>query len=534
MPLPAGGGAWPPANLAPVFDRLATWSAWWVGDPDDLAAVYGAGTGYAYDSTSRDRIANRPSQYRGGVVGRLARWFWGEPVTFNQRSAKLHVPIAADIARTSAELLFAEPPKITVEAQEDGDTTTQDRLNTLVDDGMHAALLEAMEACAALGGVYLRVCWDAAVRGCPWLSAVHADAAVPEWRWGQLAAVTFWEELSNDGKEVVRHLERHETGVILHAVYKGTPTDLGKPADLTAFPETRDLDAVVETGIPRLTAEYVPNMKPNRLWRSLPAAVPMGRSDFAGIEPMMDALDETMSSWQRDIRLGKSRLIVPETALESLGKGQGSRFDPTREVYEGLHMLGKPGDPNVITEVQFAIRHEEHRASVQHELEGILRGAGYSAQTFGLTGEVAITATEVAAKERASITTRGRKIGYTRPAVAEALETLLAIDRAVFRSGVTPVKPDLDFGDYVAESMNDRAQTAQLLAAAEAASTETRVQLVHPDWDGDQVKEEVARIRADQPLGGLHDVPGLDGGMGPTGPGTPDDMPQVDDAAASY
>jgi hypothetical protein len=270
MPLPTGG-AWPPAPLAPVFDRLAAYAAWWTGDPDDLAAAYGSGAGLVFDSVGRERVTNRPSQYRGGVVGRLARWFWGEPVNLNQRSAKLHVPIAADIARTSAELLFAEPPQITVEEQ-GGDEKTQDRLNILVDDGLHSTLLEAAEVCAALGGVYLRICWDADVADRPWLSAVHADAAVPEWRWGVLAAVTFWEELSNDSREVVRHLERHERGVILHGVYKGTPEDLGKPMDLQAFPETAVFEPVVETGLDKLTAEYVPNMKPNRLWRSLPSA----------------------------------------------------------------------------------------------------------------------------------------------------------------------------------------------------------------------------------------------------------------------
>jgi len=353
---------------------------------------------------------------------------------------------------------------------------------------------------------------------------VHADAAVPEWRWGALAAVTFWEELSRDDREVIRHLERHEPGVIRHGVYKGTPTDLGKPIDLAAFPETEKLLPVIATGLPKLTAEYIPNMKPNRLWRSLPAAAPMGRSDFAGTEGFMDALDETWSSWMRDIRLGKSRLIVPETALESLGPGQGSRWDPTREVYEGLNLLAQPGQ-NQITEVQFAIRHAEHRASVDAELEAILRGAGYSAQTFGLAGEVAITATEVAAKERASVTTRGRKIGYTRPPVASALETLLMVDQAVFHSDVTPVKPDLDFGDYVGESVADLAQTAQLMLAAEAASVETRVQYVHPEWDDDQVKAEVARIMAEQPA---MNVPGPDGGMGLTGPGTPPDQMPVD------
>jgi A118 family predicted phage portal protein len=501
MPLPAGGGAWPPENLAPVFERLASYAAWWTGDPADLAKAYGGLGGYAYDSTSRDRIANHPSQYRGGVVGTVSRWWWGEPLNTNQRASKLHIPVAADIARTSAELLFAEPPKISVESQEDGTNATQDRLNELVDDGVHATFLEALEVAAGLGGVYLKVCWDTDVTDRPWLSAVHADAAVPEWRWGQLAAVTFWEELSRDDKIVIRHLERHEVaggkGFILHAVYKGTPTDLGKSVDLGAFPETENFEPIVETGIPKLTAEYIPNMKPNRLWRSMPCAAPMGRSDYAGIEPEMDALDEAWSSWMRDLRLGKARLIASNQMMQSAGRGQGAQVDLERELWTGMDIIGKPGEAP-LTEIQFEIRVEEHARTTEALYEQIVRGAGYSAQTFGLAGEVAITATEADAKERSSVTTRGRKIGYTRPAVASVLETLLMVDAVVFGSGVTPVKPDLDFGPYVGESIETLAQTAQLLSAAKAASTKTLVEMVHPDWDDKQVDKEVLLIKDEQ------------------------------------
>jgi hypothetical protein len=539
VPLPTGAdaGTWPPKELSPAFDRFAAWAAWWSGDPNELTAVYGIG-GYPYDSTSRDRIRNHPSQYRGGIVGRFARFFWGEPINFNQRAGKLHIPVAADIARTSAELLFAEPPKITVGGQKDdtdtsGDVATQDRLNELVDDGVHATFIESAEVCAALGGVYLRICWDRDVNpDRPWLSTVHADAAIPEWRWGCLSAVTFWEELANDGREVVRHLERHEVGVILHGVYKGTPTDLGKPVDLTAYPSTADLEPVIVTGIPKLTAEYIPNMKPNRLWRSLPAAAPMGRSDYAGVEPTMDALDEAWSSWMRDLRLGKARIIASHQAIESYGRGQGGRVDLDRELWTGVDMITKEGQAP-LTEIQFKIRVEEHSQTVQALTEQVVRGAGYSAQTFGLGGDVAVTATEVEARERSSVTTRGRKISYTRPALASVLETLLMIDRVVFHSQVTPVKPDIEFGDYVGESLNDLAQTAQLLRTAEAASTETLVQMVHPEWDDDRVKEEVRAIEADKsppvPIGTPHGaVPPnarVPAGPGDVPPGAPGGTP---------
>ena len=42
--------------------------------------------------------------------------------------------------------------------------------------------------------------------------------------------------------------------------------------------------------------------------------------------------------------------------------------------------------------------------------------------------------------------------------------------------------------------MSERAQTANLLAAASAASTDTLVRMIHPEWEDEQVDEEVAKI----------------------------------------
>lgn len=493
MPLPEANVEWPPQPLGCVYDRLAAWSAWYSGDPDELSNLYGNPTAIPRDRTAANRAVNHPSQYRGGIVGRFARWFWGEPTPLGERRTKLHVPIAGDIAATSADLLFSEPPTLTVD-----DATTQARLDELTGDGLHATLLEAAEVCAALGGVFLRVCWDKETAARPWLSPVHADAAAAEWRWGRLSAVTFWRCIHDDGATVVRHLERHEPGVILHGVYKGTQDSLGRPEPLDAYPATAGLADTIPTGVDALTAGYVPNMRPNRMWRNVPAAAHLGRSDLAGVESFMDALDETYSSWMRDIRIGKARLIVPGVYLESNGRGQGARFDNEREVYEELNMLpGQTGQP-AITPAQFAIRVAEHQATATDLAAQILRTAGYSTQTLGLVGEAAATATEVVARERRSYVTRDRKIMYWRPAIAELLETLLAVDVAVFGSGVKPQRPDLHFGDGVSEDPESVARTLQLLTAAEAASTETKVRMLHPDWDDQRVSKEVEAIRRDQ------------------------------------
>jgi len=56
------------------------------------------------------------------------------------------------------------------------------------------------------------------------------------------------------------------------------------------------------------------------------------------------------------------------------------------------------------------------------------------------------------------------------------------------------------FPPKVQEDTLELAQTAQALKSAESASIETRVRLVHPEWDGDRVNDEVDRIRDETSL----------------------------------
>jgi A118 family predicted phage portal protein len=495
VPLPTEDTTWPPAALGRVAERMSVWSAWYSGDPDELSNVY--------EGIGRRNVRHpnlRPSQMRGGLVGTLARWFWGQPIPVGEKRSKLHLPVASDIAATSADLLFSEPPTFTV-----ADSATQDVLNELVDDGVHAGLLEGAEVGAALGGVYLKVCWDRDLSDRPWLAGMHADAAVPEWSWNRLAAVTFWRTLHEDANTVVRHLERHEPGRILHGVYEGTAENLGRRVPLTEYAETTGIAAALDaeagdaipTGVDRLTAVYVPNMRPNRLWRNQPAAAHLGRSDYAGVEPFMDALDEVYTSWMRDVRLAKARLLVPDTYLTSRGPGRGALFDPDRELYEALNVLPGEGDMQIKPQ-QFEIRVQEHRDSAEHWLSKILQGAGYSASTFGEQTEGALTATEVRARERKTYRTRAKKIVYWRPPLAEIVETLLGVYAAQFGATVTPERPDVAFVESANEDPKILAETANLLHQAEAASTETLVRLIHRDWDDDQVQDEVDRIRDEQ------------------------------------
>lgn len=499
MALPASGSVWPPKPFDTALALIGEHDAWYIGDTQDLARVYATGQGAT-------RV--RPSQRAGGVVGAVARFFWGRPIPAGQTRTRLHVPLPADIATTSADLLFSEPPRILLpKGDGDVDHPAQERLEEIINTPLvHAGLLEAAEVAAAHGGTYLRVMWDADVADHPLLGSVAADGAIPTWRHGMLAAVTFWTVIAQDGQTVWRHLERHEPGRILHGLYQGTSTDLGMPRPLDEQEATEwaaplvDEEGAIDTGSERLTAAYVPNIRPQRRWRRTPDLSPLGRSDFDGIEPIFDAVDEAYSSWMRDIRLARARVIVDQSMLTNDGPGRGASFDDEQELFTTLAGTGSMQDGATITAQQFSIRWEEHQRTIQDLTRVALRSAGYSPASFGDDSvSVQETATQVKSKERLSERTRDKKIRYWKAALGPLAAAMLDVDAHVFGANQSDPKivPEVRFPEKANAEPEDVAQTIALLDQAAAISTDLKVRMFHPDWDAAKVDEEVERIRAE-------------------------------------
>lgn len=490
MPLPDGGAnvQWPPVGWDEVFAKMEEWAAWYSGDPVRISEVHAA---RAYMPTREGAMWSR--QLRG------------------ERRVMLHVPLPGDIAGVSSDLLFSEPPGILVDAAhaDEADPVakrTQERLDEIVDESQLVAVLqEAADVASALGGVYLKATWDRALAPWPFLTIAQADNAVPEFRWGRLWGVTFWRVLPSDDNRVWRHLERHEldsagNGVILNGLYVGTDGYLGRRVPLDRHPETAGIQEVMTPGVPGLLCEYIPNRRPNRLWRGSS----LGVSDYAGVEGLFDALDEVYTSWLRDIRLGQRRIVVPSQWLDWREDDQQQPrpfFDVDREVFTRLDVDPAVTDKAGITPIDFAIRADEHARTARELMERIITATGYSPSSFGLLGEGGtLTATEVRAKERRSFVTTGKKQQYWRGPLARMAQVLLALDVAVFRTpGIDPnLSLTVEFADSVRPDLNELASSVDLLNRAQAASLKTRVWLLHPEWTEEMVDEEVRRIMEEQ------------------------------------
>ncbi|MFB6809420.1 capsid protein [Streptomyces sp. NPDC056387] len=487
MPLPDKGAPWPPIDPA-VRSDMEDWSAWYSASPDRLS--------YRYLNRHRDRgrygqPQNRPSQYRGGLVGAVSRLFWGEPTPLGEPRRKLHMPLARDLARTSSDLLFSEPPKFIAE-----NTATRDRLEDFMESGFRRTLIAQGEVTAALGGAYLRAVWDREISDRPWSSLVRADGAAPVFVHGKLRAVTFWTVLGVDGQKVVRHLERHEPGQILHGVYEGTEDNLGKPVDLGAFEETRRLLPVQALPIGnRLATSYIPNTMTAPDWHDIPSAAGLGTSDFQGSETLLSAIDETYTSWMRDVRLARSRILVPSGYLQSMGPGRGVAWED-REVFAEMNI--PPTSDHQITLNQFEIRHLSHRETIADLISRVVHTAGYSSGTLGDdNGGPAVTATEIKARNARSMSTRARKAELEAVGIADQAEVILLLEASDLfpdLNGIPVERPTVLFADSVQDDIKVLAEAAALFRQAEAMSTETLVALVNQDRDADWQAEETRRI----------------------------------------
>lgn len=511
MPLPDSGEMWPPANLGNVLAGIERFDAWWTGDVDALSWLYA--TNRLQTSTS--------------IWGQVRRFFWGTPTaqTTTQRPNKMHVPVAADIARMASQVVFAVMPDahfgdMDGDADDAGltDTTGRaatERLTELLDDRAHAATLEAGEMRAAHGGSYLKIAWDEDVADAPYMLAVAADAAVPTFRAGRLVSVIFWSDLApldGDGGSY-KLLELHEKGRIQYGLYRGSSArELGMPVPLTDHPDAAyladivDADASVPTGSDLLTAVYLPWTKPNGRLRKDPAARDWGKSAFDGVEDLFDQIDEVYTSWMRDIRLGKARIVVPKGLLDVGAAGQGAIFDADREVFTELgEQVGSLNTSNskgnvesFIKEFQPNIRYKEHMETLVHLLARTYQACGFSPQSFGDAGEVAVTATEITARAGLTQLTRQSSVMYCRPELSHIFAALLDVDKFVFNGpGRGDALPDVEWSDTDKVDPKVVADTILALVNAEAISLFERVSAQHDDWDDDQINAEVDRIRED-------------------------------------
>ena len=435
--------------------------------------------------------------------------------------SKIHLELAGDIAATSADLLFAEEPIFEIEHEQD-DTLRpeaesallprQARLDQLIaDNGLHGKLNEGAESCAMLGDVFIKLNWWPDELAFPVLSIVQGDSAWAEYVLGQLQCIHFFSVARYDPQsgKYVRAYERYEKGRITMAMFMGSEGDLGSDMGDEAL-ANYGFEREITCPVDEMCAVHIPNMRPNRKFRDSQN----GRSNLDGLRDQLDALDEAYTSWMRDVRLAKARLIVPAEYLRrkpaDLFNGEKQftyEFDEDVETLVALDIDPQNGGGNPITPSQFAIRADEFQKTCADLIRNIVSEAGYSPQSFGLDiNGNAQSGTALRIREKKSFNTRNKKQTYWRAPIEAILTTMVHLDAALYpgEGSLAEDAVTMTFSDTMSSDISTMATAIRDLNSAAALSTDLKVQMLHPDWTQKQILDEVQRIKEEN---GLNDSP---------------------------
>lgn len=447
-----------------------------------------------------------------------AAWYSGDPEMLagntegfwrTDEPHKAHVGIAADIAALMAGMLFCGSPVLEYGdgATNAADEATNARLAEIAErNGLYARLLEAAELASVYGGVGAKWNWDVKRAGYPILRFVPGDAVLPQYVNGLLDSVAFWsvQRATDDGKTLWRLEEVYTSdGRIKSRLYEGSPELLGHEVPLSSIPETESVKPDVQSGTGMLLAAYIPNRLPNRLH---PYA-PYGRSDFDGLHTLFSALDEAYSSMSRDVRLGKTQIIVPAEylrqdvrdlmfAAQVDDKNIKWTFSKSEEAYVALNFSPDSESGQNIVTFQPAIRAEDHIKVVDDLVRRILMLSGLAPQSAGIdVNGSAESGTALNVRERRSMQTAEAKKTYWWHGLIDIFRAGLALDKALFNNALSiDGELSVSFADNTSPDMATVAETLAKLAQAGAASTERKVRILNPDMSDDEVSEEVARI----------------------------------------
>lgn len=457
---------WPPSGWQDIFDNYKEHAAWYSGDPNQLISIYDKKTGK----------------------------HWGKDIAEDKKTM-IHVPVPADISVTNSDILFSKRPVVSAENKE-----TQKVMDTMLEKiHFFERLPEGAETCSALGGVFCKINWDMRLIDYPFITFVHADCAIPFFKWGFLQEIQFFTIVERDGKDILRHVETYGKGFIKNQLFLGSYENLGIEKPLSFNENTKNLKPIIDTNINDILARYIPNMKPNRKFRG----ADIGQSDYSGAEGLFDSLDEVYTNWLKDLRACAVKAFIPEDFLIKDENG-GYIYNEGQDVF-----IKYDKDPNAddgIELTQFTANVEQYKITSLELLERIIINAGYSPQTFGLHIEGrAESGTALNIRERKTVNTTEKKTAFWKNNLEEVLFLLLLISKKHFKKNIE-VKPiNIDITPHIGQDINQLSDTIEKLSRAEAMSTYTKVKTINPNWTEAQTMEEVDRIQKE--LGTLAEPP---------------------------
>lgn len=391
------------------------------------------------------------------------------------------VPLAAEIARLSSQLLFSAEPKLVNERHEK-------LIERVVDaNDIGEFFLDSGERVAVHGYGGLRVIRDEGVADEPLVTHVPANRCIFRTRHGRFVTggyVVVERRPDPFADLVYRLVEDHKPGRIERALYKGNRTSLGSTVAHASWLE--EFSGLPESTDTRMEAPTLYR------WNNVPG----GWSDLARLDSLFDRLNEAESTGVDKLR--KSAPVV--FADRKLADRQGV-VDLQGVILTGGSTLPGSLDQGLAKTVETAIRNmdaEGHKAYVSHLRDSILMYAGYSLASYGLdTGSSgADSGRALRLRQARTLLTKAGKERSARTAITKAF----AAACCWAESGRDPrdYRPELQLGDGLPRDPVEDSQVIGVKRGAEVVSLEQAIRELHPEWPQKQIDAEAERLEEER------------------------------------
>lgn len=208
-----------------------------------------------------------------------------------------------------------------------------------------------------------------------------------------------------------------------------------------------------------LTRPLFVYFKPN-IANNVDLQSPLGISLYANAIDTIKALDTAFDSYHREFRLGKKRIIVPDTAIRTIidrESGEAHRyFDADDETYEAFNF--EDMDRQQIVDNSIELRVEEHVKAIQSLLDLYAMQIGFSPGVFSFDGQGVKTATEVVSENSKTFQTKNSHETVIEEGIINLITSICEVAKLEKLFAVPDdYEVTVDFDDSIAEDRDANA-----------------------------------------------------------------------------
>ena len=324
----------------------------------------------------------------------------------------LRLNMAKVLCDNLAALAFSEQCEITLDRPE-----YQKYINSALNaNGFWKQLPELLSKAYAMGGGVLK-CYLSG--GKPRIDYITADRFVPVSWDGSGVQSGILSGTYTRGEDYFHLLEFMQPGRSEFKLFKAaSDSELGRECPLAEmFPDLQN--PVVYEGGKSVFAYFRPFVSNNSDYDT-----PLGMSVYANCTDTLRALDTVFDSFQREFILGKKRIIVPSSCVQTVidpESGEPVRyFDADDEAFIALRH--EDGENLKITDNTTELRIEQHVSAINAYLNILCMQTGLSAGTFSFDVQQGMkTATEIISQESKT----ARTVKSNKNLLSETIETIV-------------------------------------------------------------------------------------------------------------